>query len=143
VGSYVEENISDGNDVGVWFSNLDANCNPATKPTKNVASENIIRNNAIHNTSGYGLGQGYQAGITDQGDSDLILHNNICGKGYRPVATPPPHLFMIDVTDANNPIVRKNKTCGSDPVTGEVLDRAIQTAPLATPSQSVRPSVIP
>jgi hypothetical protein len=145
VGSNVEDNILVGNDVGVWFSNLQAGCLlPASTPTKNVASENTVRNNAVNNTSGGGvIGQGYQAGIADQGDGDLIVHNSICGIGYTPVVTPPPYLFTIDVTVTNNPVVKKNTTCNaSGPVTDGPYKLATQGAPLATPSQPVLPSVI-
>lgn len=112
-GSNVQLNVVIGNDVGVWFSNLDLNCNPVTTPTRDQANHNTARNNAVNNTSGNGaIGQGYQAGITDQGSGDIIEENDICGTGYMPVVSPPPFLFAIDVTFTNNPTVRNNKICG-------------------------------
>ena len=130
VGSHVAGNIAVGNDVGVWFSNLDAACGPATTPTRDVASENTIRNNAVNNTSGNGVGAGYQAGISDQGDSDLLVKNSICGIGYTSVVSPPPFLFMIDTTFTNNPVVKYNTTCNtSGPVTSGDAFLAIQTVP--------------
>lgn len=146
VGSHVQYNISVGNDVGVWFSNLEEYCLlPAKKPTKNTASQNTIRNNAVNNTSGWGVvGQGYQAGIADQGNGDSIAQNSICGIGYTPV-TPPPYLFTIDVTVTNKPVVRQNTTCNaSGPTTDGLYNLVTQAAPPATPSQPqpVLPSVI-
>jgi hypothetical protein len=106
-----------GNDIGIWLSNLDASCGPATTPTNILVSGNISRNDAVNNTTGNGPGAGYQAGIADQGDGDKITGNKVCGVGYTPVANPPPYLFMIDVTVTNNVVVHGNTSCdnGRDP----------------------------
>ncbi len=109
-GIRVTENTLIGNDVGIYLVNLDGSCLPPTTPTKDVASQNTIRNNAVNNTSGNGPGAGYQAGISEEGDKDSMINNEICGKGYTPV-TPPPYLYKIDVTVTNNPIVRGNTGC--------------------------------
>jgi hypothetical protein len=143
VGSHVRDNISVGNDVGVWFSNLDADClPPAKKPTKNTASQNTIRNNAVNNTSGWGvIGEGYQAGISDQGNGDVITQNSICGIGYTPVITPPPHLFAIDVTATTKPTVKKNTACSDTGlVTNATLNLIGQAAQSTTPSEPTAPS---
>lgn len=117
-GVNVENNIAVGNDVGVWFSNLDASCGPATTPTRNKAVGNTIRNNAISNTTGNSATQGYQAGISDQGDEDQILKNSICGIGYTSPSTPTEALFTIDITSTNNVVVKGNTTCSATgPVT--------------------------
>jgi hypothetical protein len=122
-GVTVEDNIGTGNDVGVWFSNLDINCDPVLTPTRDQAINNTLRNNAVNNTTGYGTA-GYQAGISDQGDGDTIEGNSICGIGYTPV-TPPPYLYAIDVTDTNHPIVKNNTTCSaSGPLTDAVTPAA-------------------
>jgi Right handed beta helix region len=110
-GIRVTQNTLIGNDVGVFLSNLDSGCLPTTTPTGDVVSQNTIRNNAVNNTSGNGPGAGYQAGISDQGDKDQMTNNQICGKGYTPVPTPPPFLFRIDVTVTNHPIVHGNTSC--------------------------------
>jgi hypothetical protein len=54
----VQQNIALGNDIGVWFSNIDAAGNPVSTPTRNTAQNNTLVNNAINN-------QIYQAGIAD------------------------------------------------------------------------------
>lgn len=119
VGIVVQQNIVVGNDIGVWFSNLDANYNPIATPTYDQALLNTVRNNSVNNTTGAGTA-GYQAGIVDQGDYDSIVSNSVCGAGYTPV-TPPPYLLFIDVTATNNPIVKNNTTCNAtSPVTGSV-----------------------
>lgn len=114
-GSNVQQNIGVGNDVGIWFSNLDASCNPVLTPTNDTAQNNTLRNNAVNNTTGNFPGPpgGYQAGISDQGDGDKIQGNSICGTGYTPVAIPPPYLFFIDNTATNNPTVQNNVTCSA------------------------------
>ncbi len=137
----VAKTVAVGNDVGVWFSNLDATCNPVTTPTRDVASGNTVRNNAVNNTTGNGAGAGYQAGIADQGDGDQIIRNSICGAGYTPVPTPPPFLFTIDVTDTNNPVVKDNVTCPSGPVTDTQASR-IPDPPQPTPHSILLVSVV-
>lgn len=132
-GSKVSRNTAVGNDVGVWFSNLDASCNPVTTLTRDTAADNTIRNNAVNNTTGdypdtncTPTNCGYQAGIADQGDGDQIFRNSICGVGYTPVASPPPYLYMIDVTDTNAPVVSDNTTCSA---AGPVTDVASELGP--------------
>jgi hypothetical protein len=107
----VQSNIATGNDVGVWLSNLDASCNPPAAQTKNTAQANILLNNALNNTTGNGPTQGYQAGISDQGNGDIIQHNEICGLGYEPPGTATTAAFAIDVTFTNNPKVKHNTFC--------------------------------
>lgn len=115
INTQVQQNIGLGNDIGVWFSNLDSNCNPLSTPTKNTAQNNELVNNAINNTSGDGPGVGYQAGITDQGDMDVIQNNDTCGLGYQPPGNATAALFAIDVTATNNPIVRNNMVFSGPP----------------------------
>lgn len=123
-GVEVQQNIAVGNDIGVWFSNLDVTCNPVATPTLDGAEKNTVRNNAVNNTTGNGPTAGYQAGIADQGDGDVIQGNSICGIGYTPV-TPPPFLYVIDVTVTNNVTLKNNTTCDA---TGPVTNSPINTA---------------
>jgi hypothetical protein len=112
VGVRITDNTLRGNDVGVFLANLDSTCAASvTTPTRNVVSHNTIKNTAVNNTSGNGPGAGYQAGVSVAGDLDSINHNHICGLGYKPVATPPPFLFRIDVTIAIEPRVSHNHGC--------------------------------
>jgi hypothetical protein len=107
----VQNNIALGNDIGVWFSNLDGNCNPLSTPTRNTAQNNTLVNNAINNTTGDGPSMGYQAGIADQGNMDVIRNNDTCGLGYTPPGNATAALFAIDVTATNNPKVQDNTVC--------------------------------
>jgi hypothetical protein len=140
-GSNVHQNTVVGNDVGVWFSNLESDCiTPVATPTEDLATQNTVRNNAVNNISGGGPGVGYQAGISDKGDDDTIRGNSICGIGYTPVAVPPPYLFFIDLTYTNDVTVKNNTTCNATvPITPDVLTSAANSSAL---SATVRPSVI-
>ena len=114
----VQQNTALGNDIGIWFTNLDSNCSPLLTPTRDTAQNNILVNNAINNTTGNGPGMGYQAGIADQGDMDVIRNNDTCGLGYQPPGTATAAVFAIDVTATNNPVVQNNTVC-SGPSRGE------------------------
>ena len=126
--SEITGNHVTGNDVGIWLSNLDASCGPATTPTKIEVKNNISRNDAVTNTSGAGkIGSAYQAGISDQGDQDVISKNQTCGLGYTPMTPPPPFLMMIDVTYTNDVTLNGNTICGtSGSTTNNSLIRANQ-----------------
>jgi hypothetical protein len=108
----VQNNTGLGNDVGVWFSNLDASCNPVSIATKDTADGNALVNNAVNNATGNGAGP-YQAGVSDQGSGDVIQNNYICGPGYP--GTNAGGLFAIDVSATNNPTVKNNTICTSAP----------------------------
>ncbi len=115
--SNIQQNKAVGNDVGVWLSNLDASCAAASTPTNDTVSQNDVINNGVNNTTGNGPTQGYQAGIADQGDDDVIKDNNVCGSGYTGGISPAAALYTIDVTATNNVVVKKNTTCqGPDPL---------------------------
>lgn len=53
-------------------------------PTNNSINNNAVINNAINNTTGNGPTQGYQAGISDSGNGDVIKNNDVCWLGYSP-----------------------------------------------------------
>lgn len=111
IGIKVTGNVLIGNDVGVYLSNLDGtDCIPTLTPTNIVASNNIITNDGVNNITGYSPTAGYQAGISDQGDGDQLTNNSICGLGYTAV-TPPPYLYLIDVTNTNGAVVSGNTSC--------------------------------
>lgn len=92
-GIQIEGNTVNGNDIGVFLSNLDASGNaPATQTNIKVVN-NTIGNNAL--TNHYG-GQGYQAGIADVGNNDKLINNNISGAGYDPDSNPGAYTVAID-----------------------------------------------
>jgi hypothetical protein len=109
----ISGNTLSGNDVGGFLSNLDTNCQPTTTPTRITMHNNVISNDAVNNTTGAefnGQFYGYQAGISDQGDLDSMTNNKIRGTGYTPV-TPPPFLYIIDISNTNSPTVSNNTSC--------------------------------
>ena len=112
INNHVQNNIATANDVGVWFSNLDSGCNPVLLVTKNMANNNSLVNNAVNNTTGNGTGP-YQAGVSDQGNQDVIQNNYICGPGYPAANTG--GLYAIDVSFTNNAKVQNNTICPAAP----------------------------
>jgi hypothetical protein len=80
-------------------------------PTRNTVLGNSLVNNAINNTTGNGPTQGYQSGISDQGDLDVIANIDICGTGYTPPGCASAALFAIDTTLTNNPKLKNNTIC--------------------------------
>jgi hypothetical protein len=104
----ISRNTVTNNDVGIWLTNIAADCVSApTTPTNNSVVNNTISNDAL--TNDY-LGCGYQAGIADQGDGDSIVNNTISGVGYTPVAGDCPYLRFIDADSSftNNAHVVNN-----------------------------------
>ena len=61
---------------------------PTTK-TNDRAVNNTISDGAITNTSAFGPGCGYQAGVSDVGNGDMINTNEISGIGYTPAQGSP------------------------------------------------------
>ncbi len=104
-------NTGIGNDVGVFLYNADAACLPQPTPTKNTVQGNTFIDNAVNNTTGNGPTQGYQAGIADVGNLDVIASNSTCGPGYTPPGSASAALFAIDVTYTINPKLKNNVTC--------------------------------
>lgn len=82
-------NPPDGNDIGVALANYgpDPTCSmPPTTATNNKVINNTITNTELTNTSGQGtvVMGGYQAGVSDSGDNDKVINNDISGAGYDP-----------------------------------------------------------
>jgi hypothetical protein len=110
----VTSNNVTASDVGIWLNNLAADCvSSDSRTTRNNVSLNSARNNGIFNKTGGPLtslspSDPYQAGISDQGRSDSIIGNSICGIGYTPQASTPPYLFSVDTTLAISPLALLN-----------------------------------
>jgi hypothetical protein len=128
-------NRLDGNDMGIALANYDPTCtkSPAT-PTGDLACGNVIEDShgygggvasADANISGYSTAPvvGYQAGISDIGNHDVICDNTISGAGYAPLdaasslpkPTAPAFVRPIDVLSgpAIAPLVYGNLYGGS------------------------------
>lgn len=80
----VSGNSLTGNDVGIYSFNGNANCDGApTTKTNNNMTNNTIGNALTTNFNGWdGVSCGYQAGISDSGNHDIINNNKISGAGY-------------------------------------------------------------
>ena len=106
VNTRIMKNLMVNNDVGVFLSNLDGNFDPPATATNIKVVNNTITNDAITNTTGNTTGP-YQAGVSDVGNNDKVINNDISGLGYAPssctVCVP------IDVTFTNRPKVHANK----------------------------------
>jgi hypothetical protein len=114
-GLTIKNNTLWGNDVGVFLFNATAqpDCLAPSIKTNNSVKLNAIYNGFITNTSGAGVGCGYQAGVSDLGHRDAIVNNTISGTGYTPIpgdcaGTPPAFLRHID-TDSSARAVPSNK----------------------------------
>lgn len=84
-GIQTVKNTVDGNDVGVWLANFNADCvSPPATSTNDKVINNEISNGAVTNVSGNGFPFGYQAGISDTGVNDKLINNSISGAGYTP-----------------------------------------------------------
>ena len=86
------------NDVGIWLTNIAADCLSAPTTATNIkVVNNTISNDAVNNNYG---GFGYQAGVADQGYNDKIIHNDISGAGYNPATSPTAYLVEIDASSS-------------------------------------------
>lgn len=103
----ITNNVVFGNDVGIWLSNISGcsttSCTAATTKTDIDVEGNTIANAGLNNTTGNSSTQGYQAGISDQGDRDTISGNTITGAGYDPAnSTSTIFTTWIDVSSTNH-----------------------------------------
>jgi hypothetical protein len=122
------------NDEGIGLYNYDPTCTKAvTSVTDDLACSNLIKNShgypggtasADANVTGFGAADiGYQAGIADVGNHDVICDNAISGVGYAPLGattslptgTPPAFVRPIDTVSgpAVDPLVYGNSFDGS------------------------------
>lgn len=96
-GIQVVQNIVSNNDVGVWLSNIEADCvSPPSDQTNIKVVNNTISNNLCTNP--------YQAGVSDQGNNDKIINNSISGVGYQF-----PCGVAIDISSTLRPKVHANQ----------------------------------
>lgn len=104
-GTQVVGNVVKNNDIGVWLSNIDADCvTPPGTATNIKVVNNVISSDGLQN------GIPYQAGIADQGNNDKLIHNTISGAGYDPNANPGAFTVPIDADPSftNHPKVHAN-----------------------------------
>lgn len=110
-GVIVKGNVLSNNDVGIYLNNYTVNPNciaPTSQETNDQALNNTISNDAVTNRSSFTASNGstfngYQAGIDDIGNNDLISHNTITGIGYTPAQTTPPGPFVIPIDTISFP----------------------------------------
>jgi hypothetical protein len=89
VGVQIDSNTVDGNDIGVYVSQYEADFSAPTIATNVKVINNTISKNGVSN------GYIYQAGVSDVGNNDKIINNKISGSGYDP-ATIPGQTFAVD-----------------------------------------------
>jgi hypothetical protein len=111
IGVDIHNNTLTENDIGIYLENDNADgSDPPSFQTKDTVHNNSLSNDAITNISGNGNGEGYQAGIVDIGNGDVINNNDISGIGYTPAQPGPPTVVVpIDTSAATNATLRKNK----------------------------------
>jgi parallel beta-helix repeat protein len=110
----IKNNIVIENDVGIYLSNVDSctstTCTATATKTNIKVENNTIANASLNNNTGSGPTQGYQAGVSDQGNGDKITNNNISGAGYDPAnSTDNIAVFSVDVSSTNHAKVHGNK----------------------------------
>ena len=108
-GTQVEGNTVSNNDVGIFLTNIAADGFSAPATATNIkAVNNLISSDGLHNNYG---GFGYQAGVSDVGNNDKIIHNSISGAGYDPAAYPSAYVVAIDADPSftNRPKVHANR----------------------------------
>lgn len=103
------------NDIGVAASNSEPNCTVASGTrTDDEITENHISDSAVTNTTGESTSPacGYQAGVSDFGNHDVIIKNDISGAGYanHPTCTTaqPYVTYKVDTTGSVDPLVLFN-----------------------------------
>lgn len=108
VGTQITANILVNNDVGAYLSNLDATGQPPLVPTNIKVTNNTISNDTLTNLGGCGF-NGYQAGVSDQGNNDKVTNNAISGVGYTAPGDAQTFATPIDTSVTNLPKVHANK----------------------------------
>lgn len=104
VGVQIQQNTISDSDVGVYISQYEADLSAPATATNIKVVNNTISNSGV--TNGYI----YQAGVSDVGNNDKIIANNISGAGYDP-ATLPGQTFSVDADSSftNRAKVHANK----------------------------------
>lgn len=110
------------NDIGIALYNLDSTCTKsAPTPTSDLVCGNVIQNShgysggtasADANITGWTNqtpNVGYQAGVSDEGNHDVICDNAISGPGYAPLGStsalpnPAPPAFVRPIDTVSGP----------------------------------------
>ncbi len=112
VGTQIVGNTAANNDVGVYLSNLAENGSAPTTATNVKVVNNTISSDAVQNTTGLSSTMGYQAGVSDVGNNDKIVNNDISGIGYTVGASSTASTVPIDAETSftNRPKVHANST---------------------------------
>jgi hypothetical protein len=105
------------NDVGVYSSNLQADFTPPPTPTFVIIFANLAGDDICYNP--------YQAGISDQGNTDYIVFNYILqGGGYGPTCG-----FNVDTTGSINPQVIGNIPASSNSAASRSTSKVVPFQP--------------
>jgi hypothetical protein len=102
VGIQIVQNSINGNDIGVYISQYETGwLPPATATNIKVVNNTITKDNITNNYYG-----GYQAGVSDVGNNDKIITNNISGSGYDPALGQ--YIYAVDTEYTIKPKVHAN-----------------------------------
>jgi hypothetical protein len=105
------------NDVGLFVSNVAGNGNAPPTPTNNLMVANLAGSDVAYNTS-------YMAGISDYGNTDLIVANTIFqGGGYNGCAT------SIDTVGSITPFITANKPACAPPAAARASVGRLKASP--------------
>ena len=117
-GARIVGNRLSENDIGIYLGDYNAACTQASATASdNTACSNVIENShgypggtasADANVSGSGSPIGYQAGVTDVGNHDVICENAISGAGYAPLGSPQntqPPAFVRPIDVVSGPAI--------------------------------------
>lgn len=78
----ISGNVITDADIGINVFEIEDDGSPSPQPTHIVITRNVIRNDALTNLLGWDDATGFQAGISDYANGDMIVGNVILGRGY-------------------------------------------------------------
>lgn len=78
----ISGNVITDADVGINVFEIEEDGSPAPEPTHIAITRNLIRNDGLTNLLGWDDSTGFQAGVADYANGDLIVGNVILGRGY-------------------------------------------------------------
>jgi hypothetical protein len=107
-GTRIVQNTLTNNDVGLFLTNIDASGGAPPVATNVKATNNVISSSALQNNY---AGVGYQAGVSDVGNNDKMIANEISGDGYDAAAYP--SAFVVEV-DADSSFTNRPKVHAND-----------------------------
>ena len=97
----ISGNVITNADIGINVFEIEEDVTPAPEPTHVVITRNLIRNDALTNLLGWDDSTGFQAGVSDYANGDVIVGNVILGRGYDQVTCGSAAICSPIFTDAS------------------------------------------